>query len=112
MAPLSVVARTKIAKGLLRWWSKRFVEVPSSGITKYAIYDPGTDTGAVAETDDWIDDHAGNVGDTVGYNGALSQPFRGAVSAEIKSELFLIVAAVRTDSTGELARRIVGEEVD
>jgi hypothetical protein len=86
--------------------------VAVSGISKLDLYDPGANTGAVAETDDWIDTHAGNTGDTTGFNGALSEPVKSNATAQMKSELFLVVASVRTDDTGDIARRIVQEEVD
>jgi hypothetical protein len=110
MTALSVAARRKIAQGLIRWWSQRLVETPN--LTKADIYDPGGDTGAVADADDWVDTHSGNICNTIGYNGALSQPFRDEATSDMKGELLLVVAAVRIDATGDIARRIVQTEVD
>ena len=110
MAALSAAARHKIARGLRRWWSKRFVQ--TSGLTKDDLYDPDTNTGAVAECDDWIDGHRGNTGNTAGYNRALSQLFRGEAAAQMKSELFLVVAAGRTDDADDITRRIASVGVD
>lgn len=116
MAALSVAARRKIWKGLMRWWSSRGVTV--SGILKTDLYNPTANTGAVAEADNWLDSAEGNPAPSTGYNNALSDPFKSNATVLMKAELLLIVAAVRTgiegglDDVGEYARRIVGMEVN
>lgn len=93
MAVLSVQDRTRVWRGLMRRWSADGVTAPFS---KYDLYNPNTNTGAVADTDQWIDTHQGTTSpDTVGYNGSLSVPMRTALSLNMKTDLFLAVAAMR-----------------
>ena len=106
MAALSVAARTKIRNGLMRWWSKRNV---ACGFTKHELYNPSANTGAIQEADDWIDSAEGNPAPDTGYNAALTNI---GMTAQHKGEMFLIVMAVRQDTTGEYARRIVQQGVD
>lgn len=106
MTVLSIAARQKIRNGLMRWWSNRGVSV---GFTKLQLYDDGANTGAVTDADAWMDSAEGSPAPAEGYNAAL--PAIG-MTAGHKGDLFLIVAAVRQDSTGEYAKRIVQCEVD
>ena len=115
MAQLSVAARSKVWRGLMRWWSKRGLEI--GDFSKHDLYDPGTNTGAVADADDWLDSATGNPAPVSGYNGALPDPFKSNAALLLKSELLLILASVRTAQeagidAGEYARRIMGVEVD
>lgn len=110
MATLSVAARTKIFKGIMRWWSDRGVTV--SGIVKNDLYNLGANTGAVAEADNWLNSAEGNEAPVTGYNNALNTTFKDNASAAMKGDLLLLISAIRQDSTGEYARRIVQTEID
>jgi hypothetical protein len=115
MAALSEAARQQIKNGLMRWWSNRGVEV--SGFFKSDLYDQGTNTGAVADADDWIDSAQGNTAPDTGYNGALGEPFKSNATPLQKADLLLVLTSVRAADVsgvnlGTYARRIVQEEVD
>jgi hypothetical protein len=94
----------------MRYWSNN--REPTPGISKADLYDPGANTGAIADADDWIDEADGNAAPSVGYNAALSDPFKSNATADMKSLLFCVVASVRCDDTGDMARRILQVEVD
>ncbi len=94
MAALSVADRTKVLKGLMRWWSRNGTVIP--GILKTDLYNPTSNTGAIADTDNWIDTHAGNTSqDTVGFNGALSNPVKANMPASEKTLMFIAVDCMR-----------------
>jgi hypothetical protein len=76
----------------MRRWSKDGV---SCSFTKSALYDPLTNTGAVADVDNWRDTHSGTASaDTVGFNGCLSVAMRSALSATQKTDLLIADAAM------------------
>jgi hypothetical protein len=107
MAALSIADRTRIWRGLMRRWSH-----PDSrqtcAFTKFDLYNPTANTGAIADTDNWIDTHGGNTApDTVGFNGALTVAMRAALTLAMKTEMFVAVAAMRVSP--EFARRLLGE---
>ncbi len=105
MAALSIADRTRVWRGLMRKWS---AERTLCAFGKFELYDPAGNTGAVATTDDWIDSHAGlNSGDTVGYNGSLDVTVRAALTTDMKTDLFLAVAAMRRGV--DYIRRLLGE---
>lgn len=61
----------------MRRWSSDHVPC---GFTKFDLYNPNTDTGAVANVDTWVDTHQGNTTpDNVGMNGALSVAMRRGI---------------------------------
>lgn len=106
MAALSVQARTQIWRGLMRYWSRNREPV---AVTKRVLYDPTTNTGAVADTDNWQDAHAGNVAaDLVGYNGALAVEARTGLTLSQKGLLFAVNALARTGNV-DLLRSVLGE---
>jgi hypothetical protein len=93
MAELSVADRTRIWRGLMRRWSHD--RIPCS-FTKFDLYDPSTNSGAIADLDAWVDTHQGNTTpDNVGMNGALAVAMRSALSAEQKTDILIAVAAMR-----------------
>jgi hypothetical protein len=105
MATLSIADRTRIWRGLMRKWSSERALCP---FPKFDLYNPTANTGSVATTDDWIDAHGSNVSpDTIGYNGSLIVAMRSALSADMKTDLFLAVAAMRRG--GDYIRRLLGE---
>ena len=73
------------------------------------LYNPATNTGAVADTDNWQDTHGGNVAlDTIGYNGTLSLEARTGLTLSQKGLLFAVNALARTGNI-DLLRRVLGE---
>lgn len=90
----------------MRWMSQH-PEIPVTGITKFDLYNPTADTGAIVDTDNWIDTHGGNTADTVGYNGALQNPYKTNAGVALKTLVFCAVAAMRV-SEG-FARQLFGE---
>ena len=104
MAALSVSDRQRVYRGLMRLWSRDGV---TCDFSKAQLYDPVGNTGVVAETDDWIDGHSGLTGDTIGYNGALNVTMRAALTIDMKTDLFLAVAAMRRGL--DYVRRVLGE---
>ena len=105
MAALSVSDRTRVWRGLMRKWSN---ERLLCGFSKFELYDSGANTGAIAETDDWIDSHSANTSaDTVGFNGSLKVGMRATLAPDMKTDLFIAVAAMRRGV--EYIRRLLGE---
>jgi hypothetical protein len=93
MATLTVAGRTQVWRALMRWWSQSREPL---AFLKDDLYDFGANTGAIADTDDWIDAREGNTApDTVGFNGTLSEPFKTQATADQKSDVFIFVAARR-----------------
>lgn len=94
MAALAVADRTKIFHGIMRYWSDQRSAV--GAMLKAELYNPTANTGAITDTDNWIDTHGGNTSaDTIGYNGALAANVRTALTTTQKTELFCAVAAYR-----------------
>lgn len=107
MAALSVADRTRIWRGAMRFWSAKLEVTPN--ITKFDIYNPNTDTGAVADMDNWFDTHGGNVApDTIGFNGALSTIIKTNLTIQQKLLLAIAVECMRYGDV-DLLRRILGE---
>ena len=93
MALLSVSDRTRVWKGLMRRWSN---DLTSCAFTKLDLYNPTLNTGAIADTDSWIDTHGGNTTpDNVGFNGSLTVAMRAAMTVNQKTDMFLATAAMR-----------------
>ena len=75
MAALSIQDRTRVWRGLMRYWSQLPASDPDKQVaaTKYELYNPPADTGMIADLDTWLDAHNGNISaDTVGANGAIN----------------------------------------
>lgn len=109
MAALTVQQRTQIWRGLMRYWS---AERETCAFTKYALYNPANNTGAIADIDNWIDTHGGNTtSDSDGANGALSTEMRSALTTAQKGFLMMCVVAARTGNV-EILKRAVAAEVD
>ena len=88
MAVLTNAERTQVWRGIMRYWSRQNNVLPN--VDKVQLRT------AIDETDVWIDTHGGNVSlDTIGYNGAISDPFKTNASLQQKTELFCGVAARR-----------------
>lgn len=105
MATLSVADRTRVWRGLMRRWSDTRT---SCGATKYNLYNPSLDTGAIADIDDWVENHQGTTSaDTIGMNGALSAPMRTILIAEQKTDILIGVVSMRRGI--EYLKSIFGE---
>ena len=93
MALLAVADRTRVWRGLMRRWSN---DRTSCAFNKNDLYNPATDTGAIVNTDTWIENHQGlTSADTVGFNGALTVAMRAAMTINQKTDMFLATAAMR-----------------
>lgn len=93
MAELAIADRTRIWRGLMRRWSNDRV---ACGFTKFDLYNPTANTGAVADVDAWVDTHSANTSaNNTGMNGALAVAMRTALSAEQKTDILIAVAAMR-----------------
>ena len=93
MAALAIADRTRILRGLMRYWSAPDTR-QSAPFSKFDLYNPVANTGAVA--------------DTVGFNGALAANMRTGLTLQMKGELFVAIALARTGNI-ELLRRVFGE---
>ena len=108
MAALSVETRTRLWVGLMRWWSvhDHAVIQPFSRIAKNDIYSPVENTGLVAQVDNWIDTHAGNICTTVGCNGAILEPCKSGLTTDTKGFVLAVIVLARYDP--EMCKNILG----
>lgn len=105
MAELSTNARAQVWRGIMRYISSQ--RLPCE-VTKFQLYNPANNTGAIADVDAWIDSRVGlTAPDTVGFNGAINASYRAGISADIKALIFIAVAAARRGP--EFVRSIFGE---
>lgn len=105
MALLSVIDRTMVWRGLMRHWSNARV---TCSFPRTQFYDPASNTGAIADADNWLDTHSGlTSADTVGFNGALAAAYRALLTAQQKNDLAMVVAAMRRGAN--YARTILGD---
>lgn len=96
MADLSSEDRSRVARGLMRYWSNLRSAVATNKTALLVT---------VNETDDWIDDNQ------VSYNSALT--YRDDYTPAQKTLIFCAVAAMRVSPTvTTLLRRLLGVEVD
>lgn len=93
MTPLPEIDRTRIWRGLMRWWSNLREALES--LSKADL------RAAVDAADDWID------ANQAAYNAALPEAARSALTSEQKTLLFCAVALARV-GMGTL-RRVFGE---
>lgn len=106
MAALSTGVRTQIWRGVMRYWS---AGREACAFTKFDLYNPTANTGAIADLDNWADTHSANTTpDTVGINGALSVGMRSAMTTTQKGFLMACILLARTDNI-DLLRRVVGQ---
>jgi hypothetical protein len=106
MAALTITDRTRIWRGLMRYWSDTHTPI---GVLKSDLYNPTANTGAIADSDAWIDTHGGNTApDTIGYNGALAVAVRNGLTTTQKTEMFCAVAAYRASPT--LAAKLFNQD--
>lgn len=109
MAALTTEQRTQIWRGLQRYWS---AQREVCAFSKNDLYNPGNNTGAVADLDNWVDTHgATTTADNVGANGALAVGMRTALTVLQKGVLLMAIVAMRTGNV-EFLKRAVGTEVD
>lgn len=107
MAALSTQDRTRIWRGVMRYWSRE--RETTGAFTKFDLYNPSANTGAIADLDNWLDTHGGNTTpDNVGANGALSSTMRAELTTLQKGLLVAVIALARTGNI-DLLRRVVGE---
>lgn len=105
MAVLTVNERQQVWRALMRWWSQDREQIV---FNKNALYNSGANTGGIADTDDWLDERIGNTApDTVGLNGALSDPFKSAATVDQKSDVLVFVAARR--KSVDILKKLFGE---
>lgn len=78
----------------MRKWSREGTTIT---LTKFDLYNPTANTGAVANVDDWLDSHAGLTGDTTGFNGCFAANVRAALTTSQKALFLCVVAACRVD---------------
>lgn len=105
MAALSVSDRSKIWRGLMRYWSNLPSGDTDKGVSasKFELYNPTNDTGCIADIDNWIDTHSGNTSsDTVGANGAINSSYRSKFTVGQKGLIVMAVAAMRTGNAAIL----------
>lgn len=109
MAALSIATRTRLWKGLMRWWSvhEHAIEQPFVTMSKNDIYNPNTNTGLIADVDNWVDTHSGNSCNTTGFNGALQEPCRSELIAGTKG--FVMSMTVLARYNPELCKNILGD---
>lgn len=115
MAALTVTQRTQIWRGLMRAWSKIPHSDPNfevTNFTKYQLYNPNDDTGAIAELDNWFDTHSGNTTtDSVGANGSINTTMRSAMTLKQKGLMTIGIIAMRSGSI-EVLKLALGTDVD
>jgi len=92
MAAIAAGVRKKVWAGLMRYSG---FKADGLSFSKLDLYDPSLNTGAIADTDVWIDTHEGNTGDTTGFNGALGTPIKTQLTANQKTLMFTAVAMAR-----------------
>ena len=92
---LSVQARTQVWAGLMRLWSKN--NEPTPGINKFDLYNPATDTGAIASADLWLDTNTAATTSGPGFNNALPAVVRNNLTTSQKSVLLAAVMLRRYD---------------
>lgn len=92
MAQLSVQNRTRIQRGLMRYWSASRSVITLSKADLQA---------AINATDTWIDDNA------AAYNSALPTAAQSGLTAIQKTLLFCVVAMARVSIA--TLRRLLGE---
>ena len=92
MAILSDTDRTRIWRGIMRYWSRLEETIPISSVE---LRD------AINATDQWIDDNQ------TSFNNALPNSAKTNLTLTQKTVLFCIVAAMRVSPA--LARAIIGE---
>lgn len=113
MAVLTVAERTEVLRGLMRWYSQPENRgVADIGVsTKNDLYNPTANTGAIADTDNWIDGNSdANITVNQGYNNTLPATVRNQYNATAKTIVFIAVAARRLNKTA--LERVLGVEVD
>ena len=91
MATLPENERQQVHRGLMRYWSSLFEEMPYLSPELKA---------AVDATDDWIE------ANQAAYNAALPEPFRSNAALSQKTILLSAVASMRVSP--EFARRLFG----
>ena len=92
MAELSVEDRTRVWRGVMRWWSS---ERETIGLSKDDLL------AAINATDAWIDDNQAS------FNTALPQAARDNLTTAQKTLLFCVVALARVSIA--FLRKVVGE---
>ena len=92
MAVLTAGVRKKIWAGLMRFDDFKNDGQPYS---KHDLYNPSANTGAIADTDVWIDGNEGNTSTNTGFNTALQAPIKTQLTASQKTLMFSAVAMAR-----------------
>lgn len=110
MAALSTQDRTRVWRGLMRYWSNLpagDADKPVSA-SKYELYDPNANTGMLADMDDWADARSGNTApNTTGLNGAINASYRNKFTTGQKGVAFAAIVLARTGNM-ELLRMVLG----
>lgn len=92
MAVLTAGVRKKVWAGLMRYEGFKEDGQPYS---KLDLYNPSANSGAVADTDVWIDGNEGNTSTNTGFNSALQAPIKTQLTASQKTLMFSAVALAR-----------------
>lgn len=92
MAVLTVGVRKKVWAGLMRY--EDFKE-DGQPYDKRDLYNSSANTGAIADTDVWIDDNEGNTSTNTGFNTSLQVPIKTQLTASQKTLMFSAVAMAR-----------------
>lgn len=92
MAVLAAGVRKKVWAGLMR-----FEDFNNDGqpFSKHDLYDPSANTGAIEDTDVWIDGNEGNTSTNTGFNSDLQAPIKTQLTASQKTLMFSAVAMAR-----------------
>lgn len=102
---LTVQQRTQVWRVLMRHWSAN--NAPTPGVTKFDLYNPTTDTGAIVSADLWLDTNQGATTSGPGYNSALPAAVRTNLTSGQKALILTAVTLMRYDVA--LLRRALGE---
>lgn len=105
MAALNVSDRTRIWRGLMRYWSALPPSDADKSVsaTKFELYNPSNDTGCIADIDNWVDTHGGTTADTVGANGAINVSYRSKFTTGQKAIILVAVVCMRTGNEAILS---------
>lgn len=98
---LTIEERTKVWRGIMRLMSSYpSLFVWDGDLTKFDLYDPSLNSGAIADADNWTEANQSS------FVSSLDQAFRDGTSAEIKVLILCAIVAMRVSE--DFARKILG----
>ena len=92
MAVLTAGVRKKVWAGLMRYEG---FKADGLSFSKLDLYNPSANTGAIADTDVWIDSNEGNTSTNTGFNSTLQTPIKTQLTASQKTLMFSAAAMAR-----------------